>query len=378
MTLDSIFPMTAATPERAPNFRARREAALAALIPPFVHKLNNLLGAALGFSDMLMTRQDNPRAGELLAGIHEGTDDAVGLLRFLAEFAKPTLDAPEAVDAADLLRSVAALVQPLAESGRARIDLALERPGQRGGARTVRLPRRAVMQRLAVAIAEAILALPEAERDPSRRTLRLSLRPNGDTLDLVLTVPSGAGLPMPGRAESEELGVLERATGRAREMRLGGSLVRSVRLRVPALESAWSLAPEEAAELTARAPQPIRTVTLAPARDPRGQRILLFERDGALGELIGDVLAETGYTVERLDGALACRTRLLEIPPDVLLLDRPLEATDGEELGELAQLAADNGVCVGVLGPELGSVRLRTLGKPFRPGELIEFVATLR
>jgi signal transduction histidine kinase len=110
-----------------------RAQALARLIPPLAHRLNNLLALGAGELDLRSEHPEVVRGPERraqAAAAVASLAEAGRLIRSLARFAKgPLGEPPLDVDARELLREVDGLCRPAAnEHG---VQLALEQRGER-------------------------------------------------------------------------------------------------------------------------------------------------------------------------------------------------------------------------------------------------------
>jgi len=122
----------------------------------------------------------------------------------------------------------------------------------------------------------------------------------------------------------------------------------------------------------------------APEHDRPPSRVLVVEDDPTVAEVVARYLAREGYRVERLTDGAAALDRVLDDPPDLVVLDRMLPGLDGLEV--LRRLRETSAVPVVVLtakgespdriaGLEAGADDY--LGKPFSPRELMARVRTV-
>ena len=311
---------------------------LARLIPPLVHRLNNLLAVVSGTCDIWVRDGQAPppeRFGRQVDAMRTAVDEVLRLVRGLSSAAKVSPEAEGEADAEALLARVADLIQPFAaEQG---VELAL---GIRGGSAVVSTDLRNLVRSLLLLLA-ALIALPAEER-PRRLRLSVTVAAGRSAWTVVTRHP----LPPDANALAGPLAALEAfvrgAGARWRRRRLG-------------LASAWRLV------LPAQShPQASHTTF-----ERRG-RVLLVEPDPLLGELVATVLEESGLGVEVRSGLA---TALDEAPGFDLLLVDAGAAADPAHRERLARVE----VRVLVLGSEPPPPRA-SLAKPFRPDDLLAAV----
>lgn len=329
---------------------------LAHLVPPIIHRLNNLLmvvtagldvGGAPDGRRSTFPREDSRRLQALLAR--------------LSTFARDHSPTRGPFDLCASLANLVELLGPLAEHRG--VDLehrsTLASAHVQGDA-----PR--LEQALAAELGETLVRLgapPAARRaaaspGPPRPRLCLSVSGAGEYVRFAW-VHAGAGTggetPL-----AREVGVLARESGaRARRRSLG-------RAHAAALVFPGVPVPRAPAGRAGR------------RHHGRGASILLVEPNGSLGDLISVVLAEAGHEVVVARGAAEAR-RLLAAPHELVLVDTEIEFETPDflrELGQLPGLGAQIALLEG--RPELAHARLHpALRKPFRPGQLLDFVRGL-
>ena len=135
---------------------------------------------------------------------------------------------------------------------------------------------------------------------------------------------------------------------------------------------------------SAGAPDRLNTPPSGPTTaDPGRRRVLIVEDDGPLRELLALLLTEAGYQVRAVGDGGGALLAAADWPPELILLDLTLGATDGgafrahQQAGELADVPvlvlsgdADLEARAALMGAE-------ALGKPFDLDELLERVGRL-
>jgi hypothetical protein len=310
-------------------FAPRLERALRRAVPSFVHRLNNALAAVTGFSSVAVL-SGGGLAPDRTKVVSEQAERARTLARALSEIAKPTEGPVEPQDLVEWLQRHEDFLDGCVEAYPATVALEFEL-----AAAPVRTAIRPLLQSLFVALIEAA--------DEGARELvvavRTSAEPGGVANAVQLSVRgSRLGAPLPA-ALVERCGAHASSNGA---------------LQILTFET---LAPVRAA--AARGAAPV---------------VLLVERDPFLRELVEQVLAEHGYSVsahERLDGCGGVTSAPAVLLLDAIAASTPSARTLLERLGPKIPVA--------VMGRPTAPVDAAWphLAKPFRPGELIECVASL-
>ncbi len=330
-------PPSAGAPESS-AVRARRLEALAALVPPLVHKLGNALGGVVGLTDLVERRGGTAGSLGLLASARGQAELATELVRLLAQVARAPAGRTDAEDVGQLALRAGELLEPLAHTLSARLL-----PAKRMGSLVVRSDGAALFQWFVTAGVEVLATGPGAR--PA--VLRLAVRRRAADLELVCLA---AWREPPPRAS---LAALDGPPGTAGAAQVRAR-ARKLCLRLP-LEAV--ITPDSRAVRTGGA----------------GRVLLVLERDDLLAELVEMLLAESGFTVERVKDAAALAQRIGGAPVHLALVGAS-SATSVEWPG--IEVAMKGRCSVALLGePELAALRpLAFLAKPFRPGELLAFV----
>ena len=315
------------------------EHTLADLIPPLVHTLNNALGGISGLAELLALPGGEARCAEFAPTMIDQSARARDLLAALTELAKPAEDEERSVDLSELCARVERLVTPLAEAHGAAIER--RTPSQPV---VVHGPSRALFQELVRALCGALVPLPHGAGSPWRLRLRVAAGSDGPVVSLLV----------PGRVEASGLAGLD-ARCAVRELR-GGQTVG--RLRIAFAGAGDALTPQSA------------------PRQETGT-IVLLESDDTLAELVLDVLRESGHRATRAPGADELRRELAASRVRLVLLESAADGLgsgpDPRATSALIEEIGRAGARVGLLGSASPSGHAN-LDKPFRPGELLDFV----
>jgi hypothetical protein len=306
--------------------------ALAEVVPPFVHHLNNALATVIGLTDLVAHRPDREDAAALLKTVGEQAELCVSRVRALSDLAKDAAGAGQVEDLGVLLERAEHLVEPLATS--LGCELRVARPG---GALPARFDARLGLQWLVTASLELLRG-----RAGAAQPLEWSLVGGPEAPELCAQLGSASAGEWV-RCE-DPLAELGRRSGAAEQWRSGDG--RALRLA-----------------FGASAPAPA-------AQSRAGAAICVLEGDPHLAGLLPDVLMESGFQARGAADA-ADALGLVE-PGGVLLVDSRLT---GDWLNE----ARARGARVGLLGlPERGEPGdLPAIERPFGPQELLAFVSEL-
>ena len=321
------------------DFTRRRDAALAALLPPLAHRLNNGLAALAGLGELVCTRPEAPAVRTLASTADGQTREVVRLIRSVSSFAKSLDGPPEKVDAVHEIVQVGGLLEPVCQA--VGVELELSTPEVMP---TEVVPRALAQLLIVCGVEVATAAEPRAVRLASCRvggsfTIDVSARP-GPGFEPALWSPVGVSLSEV-RAETDR----------------GFAL----RLCVPALgaEPAESAVPNDGGE----------------AR----RSVLVFERDPQLADLVEAVLSEGGFEVVTTTEVDLARRAAAERQFDLLLVDEGSETAHVAATAELvAELRSGGALPVGSFGEgvlTLTPPARPALAKPFRPAELLEYTA---
>ncbi len=363
---DAATAQTAPVDLVAATQRARRLEALASLVPPLAHKLNNALGGAVGLADLVRLRQaEDARGAELCAAAQREANTALDLVRGLGRFARFGPVAARVVEPADVLERAAALLEPLAQAHGVTVELRPPPPATRaldldGGLEAW----------LLVAASELLgpAPAPGAPAGPLRGgRLRLAGRAGpAPWVTLVAAAPpakdwiSDGPAPPPWEREWVRPGL--------RRRRLALEPL-SGRTAAPGPARSGSSAPA-----SSLVPSPQSSSKPSPGR---GARVALLEREASLAELVAMVLAEAGHRVRAFGEPDALLEEVHAGEADLILVASG--CLDGPGLGELAE-AAGRAARIALLGTFEGRARpaqlaaAPSLPKPFRPAELLAFV----
>ncbi|MHC4375967.1 MAG: hypothetical protein ACYS26_05150 [Planctomycetota bacterium] len=306
--------------------------ALAEVVPPFVHHLNNALATVIGLTDLVAHRPDREDAGALLKTVGEQAELCVARIRSLSDLAKTGERSEEIEDLGALLERAEYLVEPLAAA--LGCELRVASPS---GAVPARFDARLALQWLVSASLDLLRAHPEGS--PS---LEWALAGEAEAPELCVQLSTAAAGEWTRTAETlTDLGQRAGAAdlwrspdGRALRLAFGGS------------------APSQAATSAASG------------------AICVLEGDPHLAGLLPDVLEESGF---RARGAADAADALGQVEPGGVLL------VDSRLTGDWLDEARARGARVGLLGrPERAEGgALPAIERPFGPQELLAFVSEL-
>jgi CheY-like chemotaxis protein len=331
--------------ERDEGFlEAERRRALARLVPPLVHRLNNSLAIVGGTKEMRLEGEADLSRNELAR--------MRGILRHLSLLAKSHTPDRSELDLAQLVAAVELLLVPFAESVHVELDV-VDASGRACG--TVD-PYRLEQLVLVLLFRLIVAAAPTADSARPAPRVRFGVRASGERVVLLMAGPRAEDAF--GAACLAEVAAFARETGLGAFLRELGK-ASAFRLVLPRIASPESERDE--------------VVVPEPRRSEPAPPLLLVERDPRLRELIVSVLAEAGYVVETLEEP----AELDELPrtdSGLVLLDAEVE----HERPGLVTALRERGRCsVLVLGQTLPFTPQVTgdyLPKPFRPQELLDAV----
>jgi CheY-like chemotaxis protein len=349
-----------------PASGAARDAVLAALVPPIVHRLNNALSVLRGLAELQRSSGSASRAELARAEAQR----ASATLARLSTFAKDFRSAPEAFDLGALVEGEMALLEPLAEAH----GVALQVERAPAWAMAAREP---VARAFVSLAAQLVLALgPRAgRRTGSPPHLRSTTTTIGGRVLLVLAHPGRRGLSL---VAADELARAWPATMEFLRDSGASLAARSLAGRAIAwrfLFRAASVGQDAAAASAAR----------PAARSRRARRILLVESDRGLAELVETLLSEAGYRVQVASGPESALEAAGAGVFELVLVDCDVER---ENVGLVLRL--ERTLTPARLGPEPRATQVAFLGgsaglagarvalhKPFRPHEILAFVRTI-
>jgi hypothetical protein len=353
-----------------------RGALLERFLRATVHRLNNDLVVIAGFADLLRHGERNAARRAQLEDVAEKGRDATRLLALYAALADRGAVEPRAHDLGVLVREAVQLLGPtIVHEGRAVLE-------ERVAARLapVRADRARLLQWIAAVAAASLTAsggAPEPSAAAPGPRLRLAAFVTGRAVRLRWTtlLPRAAGA---GAAASiadalarvlAETAAVPRSFGAASRVRWRSERVCTVTLDF-----------DPVGEVAPVAPAPVLPGTAAEApRAARSARVLVCMEEPMLAELVGDVLRGVGHAARCTVGPEEAERTLTGARWDLVLVDGAL----GARGRALASSAAAAGARRGWIGAESGDVRADHtpppgepwLPKPFRPGELLAFVA---
>lgn len=321
--------------------------ALAEIVPPFVHHLNNALATVIGLTDLVAHRPEREDAAALLKTVGEQAELCVSRVRSLSDLAKvgegafdkrspegdATAGAYEQVeDLGSLLERTYHLVEPLAASMGCELSVASP-----SGAVPARFDGRLALQWLVSASLELLRTRVDAS--------------------------TGLEWSLSGEAEAPELCV-QLSTATPGEWVRSAEPLSDLGQRAGAADL-WRSPDGRALRLSFGSKAPAR----AEARPASGS-ICVLEGDPHLAGLLPDVLVESGF---RASGASDAADALGQVEPGGVLL------VDSRLTGDWLDEARARGARVGLLGrperPESGA--LPAIERPFGPQELLAFVSEL-
>ncbi|MEM7310177.1 MAG: hypothetical protein AAF682_26110 [Planctomycetota bacterium] len=311
---------------------------LGLLIPPLVHRMNNLLAVVSGHCDIWTSRRGSGGTTfrAQVEQVRASAAESTRLIRVLSTFSKRLTYGAAEVEIEVVLADVRDLVTPFANESSVELVVA-----RRGGAAVLETDPRVVAQAWSVLLA-GILSHPRSAR-PARVRFCASIGPDRVALTLALA----------GREQLRHgpCGDAARALERFAAER-GGAL----RCRELGQAVAWRLTLAARTELEE---------TPASSR-ASGALLLLLEPDQLLADLMTSVLGEEGHRVQAVDD-LSRLDELLEACR-LVLVDVDIEATSPGLLRRLIDVAPT----LVVLGGEdtRPGDDVLYLRKPFRPNEL--------
>ena len=313
---------------------------LAAIIPPLVHRLNNLLAVAGGHCDIWSDRTVadlGPRFHDQVKQVRGGVDEVTRLIRAVSMFSKDHLEAGSSrADVGDVIQNVTTLVVPFAN------ERGVSVIAQRRGGQAVYLGNH---RRLTQGLITLLTALIGGEEPPP--SARFTAYIGKDRLAISLTVGGSVALRHGawGDAARDLAGAVSAEGWRLKERGLGQAA--SWRVVLPAETFIESSADDETT---------------------RG-RVVLLEPDQLLADLVSSVLSEEGHRVQMAAGISEAAE--LTRACDVLLVDRDVADEGVEALASLI----DGAPAAVILGNPAPGDSVANLAKPFRPTELLDAVA---
>lgn len=306
--------------------------ALAEVVPPFVHHLNNALATVIGLTDLVAHRPDREDAAALLKTVGEQAELCVSRVRSLSDLAKVAEESQQIEDLGALLERAEHLVEPLAAAMGCELRVASQ-----SGAVPARFDARLALQWLVSA-----------------------------SLDLLRAHPDGSPSlewDLAGEPESPELCV-QLSTATAGEWARAEDALAGLGQRAGAAD-VWGAPDGRALRLSFGGSAPTETAASAASG-----AICVLEGDPHLAGLLPDVLEESGF---RARGAADAADALGQVEPGGVLL------VDSRLTGEWLDEARARGARVGLLGrsEQAESGALPAIERPFGPQELLAFVSEL-
>lgn len=292
------------------------------------HDFNNLLTTVLANSEFALTRlQPGDVAHEEVSDIRGAALRGADLIRQLLAFSRKSVIAPVRLQPDLVLRDVERLLQRLAGS---RCGLLLELPADLG---LVQMDRGQLEQVLANLVTNARDAMPDGGAIViTGRNVTLDERaagvlalPHGEYVALAVQ-DEGVGIPAEVRGHIFEPFFSTKERGKGTGLGLastygilrqsGGAIdVQSV----PGQGSCFTLyLPRVRVEPAARVPAV--AAMSAPARDVRGETILLVEDEAAVRQVTRRILASEGYNVLTAGDAVAARAMFEQHGSDISLM----------------------------------------------------------
>ncbi|MEZ5978852.1 MAG: hypothetical protein R3F34_11585 [Planctomycetota bacterium] len=305
----------------------RLECALRLAAPSFSHRLANALAPVVGFASVAV-REGVGLAAERTVLVHDQAERAIGLMRSWSEVAKPTEGEVVPLDLVAWLAAQKDFLSGCIESLGSSLELDLQVDAAPVDAAT-----RPLSQVLFVALVEAAAS--------GGGRMRIGVAPDGEGSIALELVSNRSVLAIPE-------GIVERS---------GASVCSRAR---------------DDAHATLRLLFTLRAA-VASTRRPDAPLVVLVERDPFMRELVEQVLIEQGYRVsaheraEQWGGAEDARALLV----DSVTASTPAVASLLERAGGMAPVA--------VMGRATAPLDRAwpQLAKPFRPGELLDCVASL-
>jgi two-component system cell cycle sensor histidine kinase/response regulator CckA len=307
---------------------AQKMEAVGRLAGGIAHDFNNLLTAIIGYSDLLLGKQDEAGARKAAEEIKYASERAASLTSQLLSYSRKQILQPKVVDLNTVVQGMAGLLRPLLG---ARIELTIYTAAK---PTLVRVDPGRIEQVVANLVINARDAMPTGGRIELETGLEadghvlLRVRDSGQGMDettlerafepFFTTKPLGEGT---GLGLSTVLGIVEQSGGRV------------------AVDSRPGVGTEFEIVLPAAPPQAQVAVASTPGDDPSVRAegtILLVEDEGIVRELLGEVLAEAGYEVL----AAASGEEALTVseshqgPIELVLTDLVMPGLSGRELVE--------------------------------------------
>jgi PAS domain S-box-containing protein len=312
-------------------FHLQRLSNVGAVLSAVSHELNNPLTAVIGFSELVLTRQDIPaECREDLGTIVNHAERSVQIVRDLLDYVHLQSDAPMQVNVNDLIRQVVRFRNHTLKQNGLRIvsDLAQDLPSIQGYARQLQQ----VILNL-ITNAEQASTAAHGEGKVWIRTfyvkdcncVRISLRDNGPGIPpevqsrifepFFTTKKSGEGTGL-GLSISRQ--IVERHNGRIWYENEPGPGAHFC-IELPALSDLDAVACG-------------RSTRSAEQADVRVARVLVVDDEKSIGRLLCKVLTKQGHSVEVAFNGEEALHRLQENVYDVLFLDLKIPDLPGQEI----------------------------------------------
>lgn len=355
-----------------------RSSLLEGLVPPLVHKLNNAIGGVAGLSDLIVRSPGSSQAPTYAGAIGEQARLALDLLATLSDLTKPHSGSLEPVDLGELARRAEQFLAPLAEARATELEVRAPRE-----ASVVPAEPRGLLRELVEQVAAVLVPL---EREGgSRRRGRITVeRSSGRTrLRLVLRAPAPVWPVSPNScASSRSRGEWTRSIWEFQGVPTHNGLAAASHSdtvpQVPPAPSAADAANSSFSGLASASPLAPRPVESPSGAPEAGASIILLESDPQLADLLETVLSEAGHRVRVAAGPDRVEGLARERDADLVLLESAADGLgsgpDPAFVGAIAQRLESSGHSVALLGSP-SPTGWPNLDRPFRPGQLLEFVS---
>ncbi len=357
-----------------------RSSLLEGLVPPLVHKLNNAIGGVAGLSDLIARSPGSSQAPAYAAAIGEQARLALDLLATLSDLTKPHSGGPEPVDLGELARRAEQFLAPLAEARATELEIRVPRE-----ASVVQAEPRGLLRELIEQAAAVLVPLERQGGSKRRGRITVECSPGRTRLRLALRAPAPIEpVPPSGCANSRSRGEWTRAIWEFpgvpapfQNDLAGASSGDSISevLPAPRATNGSDSSSSGFAAASRLASQPADSPAGAPGASAS---ILLLESDPQLADLLETVLTEAGHRVQVAAGLDRVEGLARERGADLVLLESAADGLgsgpDPAFVGAIAQRLESSGHSVALLGSP-SPTGWPNLDRPFRPGQLLEFVS---
>lgn len=344
---------------------------LEGLVPPLVHKLNNALGGVAGLSDLIARSPGTPGVAEYSTVIGEQSRLALELLATLSDITKAEPEAAEPIDLVQLAHRAERFLAPLAEARATELEV-------------VAAPRscviscapRALLRELVERVAG--LLLPLGREGGSRRRARFSIEEGAGRVRLRFLLLGAAEATLQG-SESAAHTVCARTRGpwNRTVWTFGQDSPPAV---APATGGGAASGTASTSAAPAAVDYEIPSSHPTPPRPTAGSSIVLLESDLQLADLLESVLREAGHRVGVAVGGDRLEQLAADKEADLVLIESAADGLgSGPDPGLVraqAQRLEAGGYKVALLGAA-SPTGWPNLDRPFRPGQLLDFVAEM-